>query len=80
MNSFTVDKRVRVYPNIKPWINKKVQQLLRERDSAFRSKDKALYNIARANLNRGIKKAKAEYKDKIEDCFLSNDSRRVRQC
>ena len=78
-DSFTVDKRVRVYPNTKPWMNRKVLQLLRERDSAFRSKDKALYNIARANLDRGIKEAKAEYKGKIEDCFRSNDSRRVWQ-
>ena len=34
-DSFTVDKRVRVYPNTKSWMNKKVQQLLRERDSVF---------------------------------------------
>ena len=74
-----MDKPVRVYPNTKPWMNRKVLQLLRERDSAFRSKDKALYDIARANLDRGIKEAKAEYKGKIEDCFRSNDSRRVWQ-
>jgi hypothetical protein len=74
-----MDKPVRVYPNTKPWMNRKVLQLLRERDSAFRSKDKALYNIAMANLDRGIKEAKAEYKGKIEDCFRSNDSRRVWQ-
>ena len=38
-DSFTVDKRVRVPgcvdPNTKSWMNKKVQQLLRERDSVF---------------------------------------------
>ena len=74
-----VDKQVQVYHDTKPWMNKKVQQLLRERGSAFRSKDMALYNIARANLNRGVKEPKAEYKGKIEDCFPSNDSRRVWQ-
>ena len=30
-------------------------------------------------MDRGIKEAKAEYKGKIEDCFRSNDSRRVWQ-
>ena len=78
-DALTVDKRLRVYPDTKPSMNRKVQQLLRQRDSAFRSKDKDLYNIARANLNRGIKEAKAEYKGKIKDCFRSNDSRRVWQ-
>ena len=79
MNAVTVEKRVKIYPNTKPWMTTKVKGLLKERDSAFRSGDKELYNSARSNLNLGIKEAKAEYKDKIEGHFLSNDSKRVWQ-
>ena len=76
VDAVTVEKKVRIYPNTKPWMTPKVTRLLKERDSAFRSKDRALYSAARANLRRGIREAKAEHKDKIEDCFLSGDSRR----
>lgn len=43
-----------------------VHSLLRARDAAFRSGDRTLYSTARANLRRGIKAAKADYKGKIE--------------
>ena len=43
-----------------------VRSLLRARDVAFRSGDRELYSTARANLRRGIKAAKADYKRKIE--------------
>ncbi|KAK3515915.1 hypothetical protein QTP86_020657 [Hemibagrus guttatus] len=36
IDTVTVDKRIRVYPNQKPWMNREVQQLLRERNTAFR--------------------------------------------
>ena len=78
-NSVTVDKRVRVYPNTKPWMTEKVRKLLKERDNAFTAKDKPLYTTARANLNRGVREAKADHRERIEECFQNNDSRRVWQ-
>ncbi len=62
----TVEKTIQVYPNQKPWMTSQVRSLLRARDAAFRSGDRALYSTARANLRRGIKAAKADYKGKIE--------------
>ena len=41
--------------------------LLQPRDSAIRSGDRALNSAARANLIRGIRTAKAEYKRRIEE-------------
>ena len=35
-------------------MTREVQQLLKERKTAFRSGDGALYSAARANLKRGI--------------------------
>lgn len=57
MASVTVDKCIWVDPNKKPWMTKEVQCLLRERNAAFKAGDEELYNVARANLKRGIKVA-----------------------
>ena len=79
MDTVTVDKCIRVYPNKKPWMTREVQCLLRERDTAFRSGDAAMYSAARAKLKRGIREAKAAYRGRIEDCLQSNNSRQVWQ-
>ena len=79
MDTVTTVKRIRIYPNRKPWMTKEVQCLLKDRDTAFKKGDQALYSIARANLKRGIRKAKADYKSKIEDCLQSNNTRKVWQ-
>ncbi|KAJ8358140.1 hypothetical protein AAFF_G00030120 [Aldrovandia affinis] len=77
VDNVTVDKQIRVYPNQKPWMSKEVRTLLKDRNTAFRSGDRALYSAARANLKRGIRDAKAAYKRKTEDHFTNNDPRRV---
>src|SRR4029434_4195437 len=74
-----VDRRIRVYPNQKPWMTKEVKVLLKERSGAFRSGDEAQYRTARANLRRGIREAKTAYKRRIEDQFSSNNIRQVWQ-
>ena len=79
IDTVTVDKPVRVYPNTKPWMTTEVRGLLKERDRAFKAGDQNLYSAARANLKRGIRVAKAEYKIKIEDHLQSNNSREVWQ-
>ena len=79
VDTVTVNKRVRVFPNQKPWMNSKVQSLLKNRNIAFKSGDRALYSEARSDLKRGIREAKAAYKGKIEDHFAVNDPRRMWQ-
>lgn len=54
-----------------------VRTLLRARDAAFRSGDRTLYSAARADLKRGIKKAKADHRRCIESHLSSNNSREV---
>ncbi|KAK0156641.1 hypothetical protein N1851_000116 [Merluccius polli] len=61
----TITKRFRVFPNQKPWMTSAVQHLVRDRNSAFRSGDRALYSLSRANLKKGIRAAKVAYKKKI---------------
>ncbi|KAJ8358421.1 hypothetical protein AAFF_G00440060, partial [Aldrovandia affinis] len=60
-------------------MSKEVRILLKDRNTAFRSGDRALYSAARANLKRGIRDAKAAYKRKIGDHFTNNDPRWVWQ-
>lgn len=56
-----------------------LQQLLRQRNTAFKSGDQALYCAARADLRRGIKRAKSNYRRRIEEYLESNNSRQVWQ-
>jgi len=60
-------------------MNREVQSLLKARNSAFRSGDKAQYSAARADLKRGIKAAKENYRRKIEDHLQQNNPRQVWQ-
>ncbi|KAI4873658.1 hypothetical protein NFI96_009826 [Prochilodus magdalenae] len=64
-----------MYPNQKPWMNREVRLLLKARNTAFRSGDTQAYSTARAELKRGIIKAKHHYKRKVEDHFSNSNPR-----
>ena len=75
----SMDKNIKVYPNRKPWMTSEVQSLLRAQNAAFKTKDNALYSVARADLRRGIKGAKQAYKRKVEGHLTNNNPRQVWQ-
>lgn len=77
--SVTVEKRIRIYPNQKPWMTSDVRKLLRTRNHAFKSGDKEQYSVARAELQRGIKAAKKAHKRKVEEQLANNTTRQVWQ-
>lgn len=79
IDSVTTEKQITTYPNQKPWMNKEVRLLLKARNTAFRSDDAQAYSKSRANLKRGIKKAKYCYKLKVEEHFSNSDPRRMWQ-
>ena len=60
-------------------MNRETRLLLKARDSAFASGDTQAYSTARANLKKGIKRAKHEHKLRIEEHFANSDSRRMWQ-
>ena len=62
-------KTVKVYPNNKPWVTKKLKGVLNEKKRAFMISDKAEGKRIQSELNNQIKNAKTEYKDKIERQF-----------
>lgn len=77
IGNVTVDKNIRAFPNQKLWMTSQVRILLRARDTVFRSGDRALYRAARADLKRGIKRAKADHRMRIESHLSSNNTREV---
>lgn len=54
-DNITVDKCIRVYPNRKFGVTNEVQSLLRARNAAYRTGDKALHSKAGADQRRGLK-------------------------
>ncbi|TWW53917.1 hypothetical protein D4764_0197160 [Takifugu flavidus] len=79
IDSVTTQKQITMYPNQKPWMNRDVRLLLKARNIAFRSGDAQTYSTARANLKRGIKKAKHDYKLKVEGHFSNSNPRSMWQ-
>ncbi len=80
MDDVTVTKTITTRANQKLWMTAEVRGLLKARDEAFRSGDKAALKTARANLSCGIKNAKRSYAQKINNHFTdSRDTRSLWQ-
>lgn len=65
-------KRVRIYPNNKPWINKSVKSLILEKKLAFQRGEVSDLHTANRELKVEILKAKQSYKTKLENKMASN--------
>ncbi len=72
MDDVTVTKTITTRANQKPWMTAEVRGLLKTRDEAFRSGDKAALKTARANLSCGIKNAKRSHAQKINNHFTDS--------
>ncbi len=80
IDDVTVTKTITARANQKSWMTAEVRGLLKTRDEAFRSGDKAALKTARANLSCGIKNAKRSYAQKINNHFTdSRDTRSLWQ-
>ena len=80
MEDVTVMKHITTRANDKPWFTREVCELLRARNTAFKSGDKEALRTARANLNRGVRAAKRAHGQKIQSHFTdTKDPRRLWQ-
>ncbi len=80
IDDVTVTKTITTRANQKLWMTAEVCGLLKTRDEALRSGDKAALKTARANLSCGIKNAKRSYAQKINNHFTdSRDTRSLWQ-
>ncbi|KAK3508796.1 hypothetical protein QTP70_007630 [Hemibagrus guttatus] len=76
IDDITTVKHVKHFPNQKPRMNSEVCFLLKARDAAFKSGNAEDYSRARANLKRGIRKAKHAHKLRIKEHFHNNSDPR----
>lgn len=72
-------KTVTVYSNNKPWFSKDIRMLYLERKSAFQSGDICQYSLAKYAFERAVRKAKADYRAKLEAKLGVHDNRGVWQ-
>nr|XP_046154083.1 uncharacterized protein LOC123994967 [Oncorhynchus gorbuscha] len=72
INNVTTHKLIKTLTNQKPWMNREVRLQLKASEAAFRSGDAEAYSSSRANLKKGIKKAKHDHKLRIEEHFNNN--------
>ncbi|KAL0152345.1 hypothetical protein M9458_052068 [Cirrhinus mrigala] len=79
IDDVTVTKTITTRANQKPWMTAEDRGLLKTRDDAFRSGDKAALKTARANLYHGIKQAKRLYAQKNNHFTDSKDTRSLWQ-
>ncbi|KAI4900670.1 hypothetical protein NFI96_025609 [Prochilodus magdalenae] len=57
---------VKTFPNQKPWINTEVRDQLKARTTAYNTGDLESYKKARYDLQRTIRLAKRNYRDRVE--------------
>lgn len=76
-NTVLTTKTIKVFSNQKPRFKGMVRTLLKAWDAAYRSGDGLAYSKARSELNEGIKKAKGENQQRIEEHFKDSDSRNM---
>ena len=65
-------KKVKIYPNNRPWVNKSVKSSIQAKKNAF--KQGSIYDIQSATKNMKIEilKAKKNYKEKLEHNMATN--------
>ncbi len=80
IDDVTVTKTITTRANQKPWMTAKVRGLLKTRNEAVRSGDKAATKKARANLPHGIKKAKHQYAKKKKSTKTSATVKNLGPC
>ena len=67
-------KEVKIYPNNKPWVTKDLKQCLNEKKAAFLSGDRQKVKELDKEFKRKARIAKREYKDKVEDKFVTGNA------
>eukprot|EP00061_Rhincodon_typus_P003233 g19600.t1 len=65
--------------NRKPWMNQKIHSLLKIRHAAFKLGDPDKYRKSRYDLHKAIRKAKRQYRTKLEAQTYQTDSHHLWQ-
>ena len=74
-DSVISSKTVRIFSNNKPWITKELKQCLNEKKMAFLQGDRQKVRELEKEFRAKLKKAKLDYKDKVERTFKYGNAR-----
>ena len=72
-------RKLKLFANDKPWFTGSLKAKQKAKEDAYKSGDRALYKKAKYEVQKGICGAKIEYKWKLENQFLANNTRAVRK-
>ena len=70
-------KKVRCFPNNKPWINKNIKNLLNRKKRAFMAGDREGVKSVQKELRRELRAAKNRYKERLEGKLEMNSAKEV---
>ena len=62
-------KSIKIFPNNKPWVTKRIKNTLNDKKIAFQSGSLVDRKIVQARLRNELKEGKRKYKTKIENLF-----------
>ena len=68
-------RTVKVYPNNKPWVSKQLSELLKLKNNALCTVNRADVVRVQKRIKKQVRTFKAMYKDKIERNFRGNNAR-----
>jgi hypothetical protein len=72
-------KTVKIFGNSKPWFTRAVKDKLKEKEAAYKSGDDVAFRRAKYAVDKEIRRAKLEYRNKLEDQFSSGNTREAWQ-
>ncbi|XP_074487561.1 uncharacterized protein LOC141765409 [Sebastes fasciatus] len=75
--SIVPTKKVRCFPNNKPWINGDIKALLNRKKRAFMAGDIEGAKVVQKELKKELRAAKDSYKDRLEGRLQADSSREV---
>ena len=70
-------RKVRCFPNNKPWVNPELKALLHENNKVFKSGDKEELIRVQKEPKKGIRRGKDSYRRKLEKRLKGNNTREV---
>jgi len=68
-------KKVRIYPNNKPWVTKELRAVTRKKHTVIKSGDKGALKEVQKELSSMVDQCKAAYKRKVEEQFSQGKAR-----
>jgi hypothetical protein len=77
VNNAIPTKKVKVFPNNKPWITKEVKSVINKKKQIFGQRDKCKLKEVQKELKRVIRLERTKYKERIEQNFTENNIKRV---